>query len=140
MISFWEGKIEPHSVSNHISAFWDFLPTACDIAGLTPPEGIDGISMVPTMLGRPEQQKKHEFLYWELHTGGYKQAVRMGDWKAVRPASDEPLELYNLAKDPSEEQNVAARHGEVIAEIEAYLKTARTVSPDYPIKPGKKKS
>jgi arylsulfatase A-like enzyme len=137
LIARWPGKIVPGSVSDHVSAFWDFLPTCAELAGLTPPEGIDGISMVPTLMGQPEKQIKHEFLYWEFHERGGKQAVRMGDFKAVRlnvhKNPDGPLELYNLKSDMGEERNIAAQHPDVIAEIEAYLKTARTDSPSFPI-------
>ena len=89
--------------------------------------------MAATLLGRGEQQKQHKFLYWEFHEGGFKQAVRMGEWKAVRLRPGEPLELYNLAEDIAEKQNVAAQHPEVIAKIETYLKTARTHSPNWPV-------
>ena len=77
----------------------------------------------------------YEFaMYWEFHERGFQQAVRMGDWKAVRLAKDKPLELYNLADDPTEFTDVASKHADVIAKIEAYLKTARTESPNWPIK------
>jgi len=140
LIARWPGKIRPGGVSDHVSAFWDFLPTCAELAGLTPPENIDGISMVPTLLGRPEKQKKHEFLYWEFHERGGKQAVRMGDFKAVRlnvrKNPEGPLELYNLKDDVGEKHDIAAQYPDVIAKIEAYLKTARTDSPTWPI--GKK--
>src|SRR5208282_4564421 len=105
-------------------AFWDFLPTAADIATTKVPEKIDGISMLPTLLGQP-QTNRHEFLYWEFHEGGSQQAVRMGDWKAVRLRPGAPLELYNLSTDLGEKHNVAAQNPEVVAKIEAYLKNAR---------------
>ena len=133
LIARWPGKIKPGGESEHVSAFWDFLPTCAELAGAKPPENIDGISMVPALLGRVEKQKKHKFLYWEFHENGSKQAVRMGNFKAVRLAPDKPMELYNLAEDVFEKHNVADRYPDVITKIEAYLKTARSESPDWSI-------
>jgi arylsulfatase A-like enzyme len=133
MIAWWPGIIKPGSVSDQVFTFWDVLPTAAEIAGAKPPENIDGISLVPTLLGK-KQTNQHEFLYWEFHEKGTKQAVRTGDWKSVRLAPGEPLELYNLKTDVSESVNVAEKHPEVIAKIENYLKTARTDSERWPIK------
>ena len=132
MIARWPGKIKAGSTSNHVSAFWDFLPTCCELAGADAPEGIDGISMVPTFLGRRRQQKKHDALYWEFHEQGKKQAVRMGNWKGVRlnvaKKPDGPIELYNLKDDIGENNNVAHRHPEIVAKIEKHLKSLRTPS------------
>jgi len=133
MIVWWPGRIKPGTVSDQVWAFWDFLPTAAEIAGAKPPENIDGISMLPTLLGRA-QTNQHEFFYWEFHEKGSKQAVRMGDWKAVRMEPGKPLELYNLKSDVSESVDVAESHPDVVAKIENYLKTARTDSPRWPIK------
>jgi arylsulfatase A-like enzyme len=133
MIVWWPGRIRPGTVSEQVWAFWDFLPTAAEIAGVKPPANIDGISMLPTLLGK-QQTNQHEFLYWEFHEKGTKQAVRMGDWKAIRPAPDKPLELYNLKSDISETVDVADSHPDVTAKIENYLKTARTESQRWPIK------
>ena len=118
-------------------AFWDFLPTAAEIAHAKFTEKVDGLSLLPTLLGQA-QTNHHEFLYWEFHERGFQQAVRMGDWKAVRPQAGAPLELYNLVTDLGEKQNVAAQHPEVVARIEAYLKTARTESERWPIKPAQR--
>jgi len=133
MIVRWTGTIQPNEVSDFPWAFWDFLPTAADIAGAKEklPTNIDGQSILPTLLGK--SQKPHEFFYWEFHEKGSKQAVRMGDWKAVRLALDKPLELYNLKTDLGETNNVAAAHAGVVAKIEAYLKSARTDSPKWPL-------
>ena len=132
----WPGKIKAGSVSDHISGFWDFLPTCAELAGFKAPKGIDGISMVPTLLGKPQKQKKHEFIYWEFHEQGKKQAVRMGDWKGVRlnvaRKPNAPIELYNLKTDVGEKHNVADQHPEVVAKIAKYMKTARTPSKDWP--------
>jgi len=133
MIVWWPGRIRAGTVSDEVWAFWDFLPTAAAIAGAKPPPNIDGISMLPTLLGR-EQTNRHEFLYWEFHEKGSKQAVRMGDWKGVRLAPAKPLELYNLKTDPSEAVDLAQDNPEVVAKIENYLKTARTESERWPMK------
>jgi arylsulfatase A-like enzyme len=133
----WSGKIRPAQVSDQVWAFWDVLPTVAELAGAKAPRGIDGISFVPTLLGKG-RQSQHEFLYWEFHEGGFQQGVRMGDWKAVRPRVSGPLELYDLTKDRAEEHNVADRHPRVVARIEAYLRTARTDSPQWPIRASKK--
>jgi len=136
-IARWPGRIKEGSVSNHISAFWDFLPTCCELLDVKTPEGIDGISMLPTLLGKPGQQKEHEYLYWEFHEQGKRQAVRMGDFKGVRQnvAKDPngPIELYNLKNDIGEKDNIAARHSGVVAKIKAYMKTARTPSEHWPL-------
>jgi arylsulfatase A-like enzyme len=136
-IARWPGRIKAGSVSNHISAFWDFLPTCCELVSIKAPVGIDGISMFPTLLGRPGEQKEHEYLYWEFHEQGKRQAVRMGDWKGIRqnvaknPSG--PIELYNLKNDIGEKNNVAARHPGIVAKIEAYMKAARTPSEHWPL-------
>src|SRR5439155_20866676 len=109
MIARWPGKIKAGAVSDQVWAFWDFLPTAAEIAGVKPPDELDGISMLPTLFGQ-QQTNQHEFLYWEFHEKGSKQAVRMGDWKAVRLEPNKPLELYNLQSDLGETKDVADKN------------------------------
>jgi arylsulfatase A-like enzyme len=135
MIVRWPGKVKAGKTSEQVWAHWDFLPTASQIAGAKVPTNIDGISMLPALLGK--KQRNHDFLYWEFHENGFDQAVRLGDWKAVRHAPDAPVELYNLKTDLSEQQNVAAEHSDIVKKIENYLKSARTESELWPIKPGK---
>jgi arylsulfatase A-like enzyme len=134
LIVRWPGKIKAGSTNHVIFTFWDFLPTAAELGRSTPPKGIDGVSFVPTLLGL-KQTNQHEFLYWEFHEGGSKQAVRMGDWKAIRLTPGKPLELYNLKDDISETTNVANKHPDIIGKIENLLKTARTENEHWPIKP-----
>jgi len=136
MIVRWPGKITPGTVSDQVWAFWDFLPTAAAIAGVRPPPAIDGISMLPALLAKP--QKSHDDLYWEFHERGFKQAVRMGDWKAIRFGIEGPIELYDLKTEIGEQHNIAAAHPNVVARIEAILKTARTESKDFPIRERKR--
>ena len=111
MIAWWPGTVRAGAVTDHPSAFWDFLPTACELAGIKPPEDIDGISYLPTLLGK--KQTKHDHLYWQ--SGTAKVAVRKGRWKAVRVGKTGSLELYDLSKDIGEKNNVAAVHPEVTA-------------------------
>ncbi|MHC4495739.1 MAG: arylsulfatase, partial [Planctomycetota bacterium] len=131
-IARWPGKIEAGSRSDHISAFWDVLPTFAELAGAQEPKSIDGISFVPALLGKPQQ--KHEYLYWEFHEGSSKQAVRMGDWKAVRRAPSMPIELYNLKSDIGEENNVAGAHADIIAKAKAIMDSVRTDADMWPLK------
>jgi arylsulfatase A-like enzyme len=136
LIVRWPGRIKPGTRSDRVSAFWDFLPTAAEIAQANVPEKLDGLSLLPALLGQP-QTRQHEFLYWEFHERGFQQAARMGDWKAVRPQAGAPVELYNLKTDLGEKENVAQKNPEVVAKMEDYLKTARTESEYWPIKPPK---
>ena len=131
MIARWTGRIPAGRVSAFPWAHWDLLPTLSEIAGGKAPAGIDGISMAPTLSGE-KPQTGHPTFYWEFHERGFQQAVRMGEWKAVRLKPGEPLELYHLERDPAEKQNVAAANPDVVAKIEAYLKTARTESARWP--------
>ena len=135
LIARWPGKIRAGSVNGHISAFWDFLPTCCELAGIDSPEGIDGISMLPTLLNF--RQKKHECLYWEFHEQGKKKAVRMGDWKGVRlniaNNPDGPIELYNLRIDIAEQRNVAGQYPDIVEKIEKYMESERTPSEHWPM-------
>jgi arylsulfatase A-like enzyme len=128
LIARWPDKIKPGTVNHHISAFWDFLPTFAELTGSEYPSSVDGISILPTLLGKPSKQEQHEFLYWEFYERGSKQAVRMGDWKAVRFGVDGKLELYNLKEDIGEEHNVADKNPAIAAKISNYLNTARTES------------
>lgn len=135
MVVRWPGRIAEGSRSDHIWGFHDFLPTALELAGGPPPDLTDGISVVPALLCTGEQSR-HEYLYWELpryvsETGGFRdeipaQALRMGNWKAVRNEPNGELELYNLGEDPGETRNLATEHPEVLAELDQRLSEART--------------
>jgi arylsulfatase A-like enzyme len=139
MIVRWPGKVPAGATSDQVWTFWDFLPTAAELAGAKVPEGLDGISMLPALVGEKEAGRKpasHEFLYWEFHERGFHQAVRMGEWKYIRhPGGKNPgPELYDLKTDLGEAKNVAADNAEVIKTIEAYLEKARAESKDWPLK------
>ena len=134
----WPGKVKPGTVSDQVWAFWDVLPTLCDVAGIPTPAGLDGVSIAPTLTG-VGTQRTHDFLYWEFHEGGFRQAVRHAQWKALRLAPGRPLELYDVVADPGETADVAAAHPAVVARIDEYLRTARTESKEFPITPPKGK-
>ena len=128
MIASWEGKITPGSTSDLISAFWDVMPTLAEVAGVEAPQGIDGISFLPELMGE-NGQTQHEFLYWEFPSYQGQQAVRLGDWKGIRKNIFEgnmEIELYNLKIDPAEQQNVAPANPEVVKQIEKIMKQEHT--------------
>ncbi|QDU53184.1 arylsulfatase [Gimesia panareensis] len=134
----WPGHIAPGGVTDHLSAFWDVMPTIAQLTGTKAPADIDGISFVPTLLGEPQEQKQHEYLYWEFPAYTGQQAVHMGDWKGVRQnllRKKNPqmkIELYNLKNDPGEQHDVADQHPEIVARIKSIMKTGRTPSKMFP--------
>ena len=127
MIARWPGKIAAGTVSSHPSGFYDFLPTACELAEIKPPIGIDGISYLPTLFGRDDQQKSHEYLYCESLEGATSVGVRFGNWKLVkyRPrkgtkktTQNESLwRLYDLSKDIGEKNDLSKKHPDVVQQI-----------------------
>ncbi len=135
LIAWWPGTIRAGKTSDHVSAFWDFLPTSCVLAGVAPLPGSDGISFGPTLLGTGEQ-KNHDCLYWELHERGGKQAVRAGRWKAVRLAVDSnanaPIQLFDLLDDPREEVDVAGRHERIVARMVELMRWEHARSVEFP--------
>ena len=128
LIARWPGRIRPGTQTDLISAFWDFLPTACELARVQPPRGIDGISYLPTLLSDDARQKKHEYLYWEY---GGPRAVRMGNWKAVGHPRGSRLELYDLETDSGESTNVATENPDVVDRIRRNMEAAHVDSPDF---------
>jgi len=134
MIVRWPGRIPTNTVSHEPGAFWDIMPTLADIIGARPPVmSTNSISLLPTLLGHA-QTNHHQYLYWEFHEGGSQQAVRMGEWKAVRPKAGSSLELYDLKSDLGEKSDVASKNPEVVKEIEVVLANARSDSKFWPIK------
>jgi len=135
MVAMWPEKIKAGSTTNHISAFWDVLPTVADAVNVKTPKNIDGISFLPTLTAK-KMQKNHEYLYWEFHAVGGKQAVRQGKWKAVRlnilKKDMTVTELYNLDEDPSETKNVAAQYPEKIKELQLLMDKSHTESELFP--------
>lgn len=135
LVARWPGKVPRGKVNSMPFSFCDILPTLAEIAGTKPPQGIDGISVAPTLFGET-QTRKPEWQYWELPRWIRDQnrfadevpmqAARNGDWKAVRPRANGPLELYNLRKDRTESTDLATREPTVLARMEAFLQSART--------------
>lgn len=141
-IARWPGTVPAGRVSDEPWAFWDFLPTAAELAGAPIPAECktDGLSLVSYLKGGPAP--KREAFYWELHEGTSLQAVRFGDWKAVRNGPEKPIELYDLKTDAAESHDLAAGHPDLVAKAEALMKSSRTEHPDWPLvqkKPGKPK-
>jgi len=138
--AWWPGKIKAGSTSAHLAAGWDLLPTLCELAGMTKPKGIDGVSFAPTLLGQTKKQEKREYLYWEFHERGGKQAVRMGKWKGirlnVRKNKDAPIELYDLSKDIGEEKNLADKHPDLVKKMAQAMADSHTTNPNFRFLPG----
>lgn len=140
MIVRWPGRVKAGAVSNFPWAFCDVLPTLANLAGVRGiPRNVDGISIAPTLAGKTQDSDRP--LYWESYEqGGFHQAVRMGRWKGVRHGLSAPLELYDLSADVGEAKDVAAAHKDIVAKMEAYLKTCRTDSPEYPVRERERKN
>lgn len=131
MIAYWPGKVAAGSVSDHLSSFWDMLPTLAELSGEPVQGETDGISMLSALLGKETQQKKHKYLYWELYEGLPNQAVRMGKWKGVVADRRKgmKIELYDITKDQGEQSDVASEHPEVVDQIRKALIEAHVPNP-----------
>ena len=134
MIS-WPGKIQPGRESEHVSAFWDLFVTISDLTGCRTRHRTDGISLAPTLL-RTGPQPKHDYLYWEFPAYGGQQAIRHGDYKAIRTGllknPTAPVQLYHLADDIGETTDIAGEHPELVEKITRLMKAARTPSSTFP--------
>lgn len=128
----WPGKIKP-GVTDHIAYHGDILATTSELVGHKLPSGLDSVSFAPTLLGRPNEQKPHEFLYWEFYEGAGARAVRLGNWKGVRPKWHAPVELYDVTQDSREEHNVASEHSELVQRIERLMIDQHTPAANWPI-------
>ena len=137
----WPGQIEAGSVSDHIGYFGDFFATACDLSGQKTPAGLDSVSLLPVLTGKTKQQKQSDYLYWEFYEQGSRQAIRQGDWKAIRqPMVTGKVELYNLKDDLGEENNLAVANPKMAAKLARLMDQAHVPHPDWKIpKPKKKK-
>jgi len=131
MIAKWPGTVDAGSSTNHISAFWDVMPTLADLIDRDLTSPIDGISFLPTLKGDLEQ-KQHEYLYWEFHEKGGRIAVRKGKWKAIKynvlKEPEKMIELYDLSVDPGETKNLASDYPDLVAELTQIIMKSRTES------------
>jgi arylsulfatase A-like enzyme len=134
MVARWPGHIEPDTDSDHISALWDVLPTLCEVSGAEIPADTDGLSFLPALTGK--KQAAHEFLYWEFPSYGGQQAVRLGDYKALRrdcfKNPNAPIQLYDLSKDIGETTDIAADHPEIVKEAWRVIKREHVDSELFP--------
>lgn len=134
-ITTWPGAIPAGTTSAHTGAFWDLLPTFAELSGAKAPANIDGISMVPVMLGKAGQ-KQHHYLYWEFHELGGRQAVRLSKWKGVKYRAaanpESAIQLYDLLADRGEQNNVADQHPLIVKQIAEIMQNARVDNPDFP--------
>ncbi|WP_026473607.1 arylsulfatase [Alkaliflexus imshenetskii] len=134
-VARFPGVIPKGVETGHISAFWDVFPTFSELAGVVTDVETDGISLVPVFMGQADKQPKHEYLYWEFHELGARQAVRMDQWKGVRynlTDGNRDIELYNLDNDPGETTNIASDYADVVARISEIMRSARVASPEFP--------
>lgn len=135
-IAYWPGKIAEGKTSTYLGAFWDIMPTLVELAQAEQPHYTDGISFAPTLLGNNKQQKHHDYLYWEFHEDGGRQAVRKGDWKLIlqKVISGSPVEeLYNLRRDPKEQTNVAQDNPKKVRELRILIEQAHVETPIFPL-------
>lgn len=134
MLVKWPGRIQEGSKTDHISAFWDIMPTFAEISGAELPDNTDGISFLPTLLGKGKQ-KEHEYLFWEFHEQGGKMAVRLGNWKAVKlnlnKTPQGETELYDLSSDIGETNNVASANPDIVRKMEEIMKEAHQPSENF---------
>jgi uncharacterized sulfatase len=131
MLAWWPQTIQPGQVSDHVGYFGDLMATACELAGVPQPPNRDSVSFLPALLGRTDRQPKHHYLYWEFYEHGSAQAVRWGDWKAVRqPMFGGRIELYDVARDPGEKYNLARRQ-DVIAKMRTLMNQAHVAHPNW---------
>ncbi|MBY0504776.1 MAG: arylsulfatase [Bryobacteraceae bacterium] len=131
-LAHWPGKIQP-GVSDQPIAFWDLLPTLAEVAGQPAPAGIDGLSVLPTLLGRGVQ-RQHDYFYWEFHERGFAQAIRQKQWKGIRQSGKSEIELYDLSRDLGETKNLASEQPEMARKLLTLMTLARTESKEFPIK------
>jgi arylsulfatase A-like enzyme len=136
LIAWWPGKTAAGGVTDHVSAFWDVLPTLCDAAGADTPDGVDGISFLPTLVGDSGSQRKHERLYWEFFEGGGSRAALLdGRWKAlqlgVKKNPDGPVQIFDLATDVREEQELSAQRPDLVERAKSVFREEHRPSPHF---------
>jgi arylsulfatase A-like enzyme len=132
-IAWWPNHIESGTTTDHVAYFGDWMATAAELAGGKVPDGCNSISFLPTLIGQSNLQKNHEFLYWEFHEGGFRQAaLYQGRWKGIRSGNaNSPIALFDLRSDPAEKENIASINPEIAATIGEYLTIARSDSKNW---------
>jgi len=132
-IARWPGRIKAGTTNDFVGGFQDIMPTLAELAGAAAnvPKDIDGLSILPTLLGQPDKQQQNDYLYWAFYEGGGGQAARAGRWKAVQQPYHSPLRLYDLTADIGEEHDMAAEHPEIVARLSEQMKQAYTPSENW---------
>ena len=134
-IAWWPGTVPAGTTSDFIGYFGDWMATAADLAGASMPDHTDSISFVPTLKGMPDEQQQHEYLYWEFYEQGSRQAVRFGDWKAIRqPLFTGEIQLFHLGKDLGEMNDVSSQHPDLVKKAAAMMDEAHTPHPNWKIR------
>lgn len=134
MVVRWAGHAPAGRVSHHVGYFGDFLATAAELAGVTPPEDLDSLSFLPEILDESERQEQHRYLYWEFYERGSAQAVRHGNWKGIRqPMFTGKMELYDLSEDIGEQYDLSKGHPEVVKELESLMEEAHHPSAEWQV-------
>ena len=139
LLAYWKGKIQAGTVTEHIAAFQDIMPTFAEVVQIPVPNQTGGLSFLPTLLN--QEQTKHEILNWEIQMsgwfqtipdGGFRQSARMGKWKAVRYGIDNPIQLFDVASDPSESNDIAKKHPEILEKLAQSFRNSRKDTEGFP--------
>lgn len=135
LIARWPGRVAPGSLSSHVAYFGDFLATFAEMLGRSAPAGLDSISLLPTLAGRPGKQRVHDYLYWEFYEQGGRQAVRFGPWKAIRePMRTGTIRLYDLTSDLGEVRDLSAHRKDLVARAARYMDEAHVPDPVWSVR------
>lgn len=131
LLAWQPGFVPAGRESTHVGSFQDVMATVSELSGATLPPNTDSISFVPELTGATQRQQRHEFLYWEFHEGGFRQACLFQQrWKAIRPLKGQ-LQLFDTLNDPAEQRNVAAENPEIVQKTADFLDHARTPAADW---------
>jgi arylsulfatase A len=140
LLAYWPGTIKPNSTSHLQTTQWDLMPTLADAGGQPITKDMDGISILPTLSGKPGKQAQREYLYFEFYEKAKQQSVRMGDWKAYRKGGwNGNLELYDLAKDIGETTNIAGKHPDIVQRMKEIMKKEHSPHPVWNLETNTKK-
>lgn len=136
-IARWPGHINPNTTTDLPAAFYDILPSLADLTGAQAPAKTDGLTLLPTLLNHPNDQKPHDFFYWEFSSKTGSQAVRLGDFKGVRldvkKNPNAPIALYDLKTDIAESTDIAEKRPDVVKRIAEIMKSQHVESKEFPL-------